>query len=719
MKKTGGKHRVPVVMQMEATECGAASLTMILAYYGRWMPLADVRYECGVSRDGSTLANIAKAAIHLGLEPAAYKIQPKDLNNIILPCICHWEFNHFIVVTGVGRNCVYVNDPARGRIRMSMEEFDRGMTGVVLTLQPTPDFQRGGHRASVMDFAFRRLAGAKEAMLFTFITGLLTAIVGVMMPVLTQIFTDNIITGRNPDWFRPFMLVFCLLMAVQVGIQVLIGIYQRAFSMKLSVVGNASFLWHVLHLPIGFFTQRSAGDIALRQNTAAGIADSLVRMFAPTVTNTVLLVLYLFFMMRYSLPLTAVAIGVTILNIIMVQIVADKQVDMSRAVERNSGKLNGVTMASLGCIETVKAAGAEDAFFRRWTQYFADFYNSQVRMNRTMAYLNTMPQLLIQMGNTMVLAIGTYYILNGQLTVGMLMAFQAFMSSFMTPVSDIVDTMSNIITMRSNMERMEDVFSTKQDPVFDNETEDFDDQGKLSGLLELRNVTFGYNRLSPPLLNDFSLTLQPGHSVALVGGSGCGKSTLAKIIAGLYQPWSGQVLFDGREMKDIPRQEFVSSVAVIDQDVVMFDGTLADNIKMWDGTMEDFAMILAAHQACIHDDIASRPGAYDAHVAEGGSNYSGGQRQRIEIATALVREPSILIMDEATSALDAVTEEKVMQTIRMMGITLVIVAHRLSTIRDCDEIIVMDHGNIVERGSHLQLMDNQQYYYRLMQSGEQ
>lgn len=747
-----------MVIQMEATECGAASLTMILAYYGLWQPLEKVRYECGVSRDGSSLANIYKAAIRYGLQPKAFKIEPDGISTLHLPLICHWEFNHFIVVTGYSRNHVYVNDPGRGKVRLSREEFDRGMTGVVMTMQPGPDFKRGGHRASVLSFARKRLEGAREAMLFTFITGLLTALVGVMMPVLTQIFADDILSGRNAAWFRPFMVLFCLLMALQVAIQAIVGIYRRAFSMKLSVVGNSSFLWHVLHLPINFFTQRSAGDIVMRQRSAASVAQTLVNMFAPTVTNVLLLVLYLFFMLRYSLTLTAVAIVVSLLNILLANMVADKQVDLSRTVERNDSKLTGITMASMGCIETVKAAGAEEAFFRRWTQYFASSYNAKIRYNRIMSYMSTLPHLLILTGNTTVLAIGTYYILQGEMTVGMLMAFQSFMTSFMNPVEMLVGTMSGMINMRSSMERMEDVFQMKQDPVFaaaaaaaaqplctattqpsctaapgaaeqnPAPTEPAAataaaapaaaaDNGKLSGHLELRNVTFGYSRLAKPLIEDFSLTLKPGHSVALVGGSGCGKSTLAKIIAGLHQPWSGQVLFDGREMKDIPRSEFVSSVAVIDQDIVMFDGTLSDNIKMWDNTMEDFAMMLAAHQACIHNDIASRPEAYDARVSEGGSNFSGGQRQRIEIATALVREPTILIMDEATSALDTLTEAKIMETIRIMGITLIIVAHRLSTIRDCDEIIVMDHGHISERGTHQQLMDSRGYYYQLMQSG--
>lgn len=718
-QKTGGRHKVPMMMQMEATECGAASLAMILAYHGLWKPLADVRYDCGVSRDGSSLGNVNKAAKALGMATQAYRIaKPSDLEKVQLPCICHWEFNHFIVVTGISKKYIYVNDPARGKLRLTYEEFDRGMTGVILTMKPSESFRKAGKPASIVSFAKERLSGAREALIFTFLTGLLLTITGAIMPLLTQVFADDILTQRHPDWFLPFMGVFCLLLVAQVGVTLLSGIYMRKFEMKLSVIGNASFLWHVLHLPIDFFTQRSSGDIVTRQRTASGIASSLVGQLAPFVTNVVLILLYLFFMLRYSLALTGVVVGITLVNMLLVRLIAERQTDMSRQVLRNEARLSGVTMASLNCIETIKAAGAENSFFRRWTGYFATSYNSIVRMNSTLAYFNTLPQLLTLLGNTLVLAIGTYYILNGAFTVGMLMAFQSFMASFNAPVGEIADTMSNLITMRSNMERMEDVYRSDPDVAVTAPASLVGNtHGKLTGKLELRNVTYGYSRLAPPLFSDFNLTLEKGRSVAIVGGSGCGKSTLAKIIAGLYQPWSGEVLYDGKPLTQIPRPEFVNSVAMIDQDITLFEGTLAENIKMWDTSMEDFAMVIAAMQADIHHDIAGRPDAYDMHITEGGTNLSGGQRQRVEIATALVREPALLIMDEATSALDAVTEERIMKAIRRMNLTLVIVAHRLSTIRDCDEIIVMDHGHVAERGTHEELMKKQGCYFELMKSG--
>lgn len=717
-QKTGGRHNVPMMMQMEATECGAASLAMILAYYGLWKPLADVRYDCGVSRDGSSLANVNKAAKALGMATQAYRIaKPTDLQKVQLPCICHWEFNHFIVVTGISKKYVYINDPARSKLRLTHEEFDRGMTGVILTMWPSENFKKAGKPASVLRFAKERLKGAREAIIFTFITGLLLTIVGVIMPLLIQFFADDILSQRRPEMFKPFMCVFGLLLVAEVGIELLMGIYDRKFEMKLSAIGNAQFLWHVLHLPIEFFTQRSAGDIFTRMNAASGMASSLVDKLAPLITNLVLLLLYLYFMLHYSMTLTGIVIAITIINMILVNVMSKRQTEMSRQMLRNESRLTGITMSSLGNIETIKAAGAENAFFNRWKGYFATNYNSVIRTNISMTYFGILPQLFVLIGNTLVLAIGSYYIITGNFTVGMLMAFQSFMGSFNKPVSDIADTMSSLITMRSNMERMEDVYRSEPDIAITAPASlTSEASGKLSGRLELRNLTFGHSRLAAPLFSNFNLTLQPGKSVAIVGSSGCGKSTLAKIIAGLYQPWSGEVLYDGKPLTQIPRPEFVNSVAMIDQDITLFEGTMAENIKMWDTSMEDFAMIVAASQANIHNDIAARPETYDMHITEGGTNLSGGQRQRVEIATALVREPSLLIMDEATSSLDAVTEAHIMKTIREMNLSLVIVAHRLSTIRDCDQIIVMDHGQIVEQGTHEELIKNNGRYFELFSS---
>ena len=715
--KSGGRHKVPMIMQMESVECGAASLAMILAYFGKWLPLSQVRYDCGVSRDGSNLKNISAAANNYGLKTKAFSIEPEDLRELPLPCIAHWDFQHFVVITGIRGNTIFMNDPARGKVKMPLSDADESLTGIVLTFEPGPDFERGGHRSSISSFVMEHLKSAREALLFTFITGLVIAFAGLASQIISQIYIDDILTGKNPDWFPLFITLFGILFLVQTVTQAIACIYSHSFHMKLSIIGNSSFLWHLLRLPMRFFSQHSPGDLIMRQQSAATIASSLVEKLAPVVTNVALLAIYIFFMMRYNMLLAGIAAATTIINLLMIRFVSEKQVDLIRVSERKKGKLMSGTMTNLSNIESVKAAGTEKEFFKRWSNMYASSYNSDVVMNRTISYLGTLPSLFVTLCNTIVLGLGTYYIIAGEMTVGMLMAFQSIMASFMTASDSIVGTFSSLLTLRADMERMEDVYRADTDIAVtghDKEIDTTDGAGKLKGGLELRHVSFGYNRLDPPLVDDFNLTLEPGKSVALVGPTGCGKSTLANIIAGINIQWEGDVLYDGKRLCEIDRATFVNSVAVVSQEHVIFNGTVADNIKMWDNTIEDFAMILACYQAQIHPDIASRLNGYESEMNDGGSNFSTGQLQRMEIATALVREPVILILDEATSALDARTEALVMNAIKDMGISLVIVAHRLSTVRDCDEIIVMDSGHAVERGTHDDLMANHGRYFDLM-----
>ena len=364
-------------------------------------------------------------------------------------------------------------------------------------------------------------------------------------------------------------------------------------------------------------------------------------------------------------------------------------------------------------MESIKAAGAETGFFKYWSGLWAHKFNVNANADKQQAQMALLPVMANALCSVAVLVLGAYLILQGDLTVGMLMAFQGFMGSFLAPVNELVNGSQKIVEMRSQMERVEDVMKYPEDH---RESEKEILQGKLGGLLEMKHVTFGYSPIQPPLIEDFNLRVEPGHSVALVGPSGCGKSTLAKLISGLYKPWSGEILFDGRPIESIPNEELTNSVAVIDQNVVLFDDTIAQNIRMWDPSIEDFTLMMACNDAEIRADIVSRPEGFDTKIVKGGQNFSGGQRQRFEIATALAREPIVLIMDEATSALDPKTEDEVMKRIRRMGPTQVIVAHRLSTIRDCDEIIVMDQGKILQRGRHEELMAQEGFYQKLMKS---
>ena len=712
----GRVKRVPVVMQMEALECGAASLGMVFAYWKKWLPLERLRIDCGVSRDGSNALNILKAARKYGMVAKGFRMEVERLRKVEDPAILHWNFCHFVVFNGFKGDKVSLNDPARGRVLVDMEEFNRSFTGIVLTFQPGPEFEPSGQHASVLSFVRQRMKSARAALLFTFLTGLLMAFVGLVSPVFSQIFMDDILSGKNPDWFKFFIGMYAVLVVFQFIVQVMQDFRWVIYQAQLDIEANTSFIWHVLHLPISFFQQRFAGDLVIRQQSNQTCAAHLVQKIAPAVVDISLLIIYLLVMSRYSLPLTAVGLTVAVLNLGLMRYIADKRMNLGRVLERDNGKLNGTTMSSIEGMETIRAAGAELGFFQRWSGVFATKLNSEVRQNKTSVYLEILPLLLQQLSANVILVLGAYLILKGELTIGMLTAFQGFMTSFMNPLNKLMDTGQTLIETRTQMERIEDVYNSERDVKDEALTEPITGSGKLGGKVEVRNVVFGYNPLSTPLLDGLSFTLEPGKSVALVGSSGCGKSTIAKLVSGLYEPWSGEILFDGMPRKEIQRAVFTNSVAMVDQDITLFEDSIANNVKIWDRSIEDFAMIMACRDAQIYTDIVTRPDGFNERLTEGGSNLSGGQRQRLEIASALAREPVVLILDEATSALDAATEERVMRSIRQAGISLIIIAHRLSTIRDCDEIIVLDKGHVMERGTHESLMREEGMYYQLMKN---
>lgn len=712
----GGVAKVPVVMQMEALECGAASLTMILAYYGKWIPLEQVRADCGVSRDGSNARNVLRAARSYGLIAKGYRYEPEDLKkNGSFPCIVHWNFNHFVVLDGFKGNKAYLNDPARGTYAVSMETFDQSFTGICLMFEPGEDFQPSGKPKSVLGFARKRLEGTGTAIAFVVLTTLITSLMGILNPAFSRIFLDRLLTGRNPEWLGPFLAALVLMAVVQLTVQWVQAVYSLKINGKLAVVGNSTFLWHVLRMPMEFFSQRMAGDIQQRQSTNASIANTLINTFAPLVLDAVMMVFYLVVMLRYSLPLTCIGLLSIVVNLVMSRVISQKRVNITRVQMRDAGKLAGATVAGVEMIETIKASGAENGYFEKWSGYQASVNTQQVRFAKLNQYLGMVPGLVSSLCNIAVLMLGVYLTMQGRFTVGMIMAFQGFLASFSAPAASLIGAGQTLQEMRTQMERIEDVMQYPPDVSYDGEEIDEDGEyDKLSGTVELRNVTFGYSRLDAPLIENFSMTLKPGSRVAFVGASGCGKSTLSKLISGLYQPWSGEILFDGKPMRDIGRSVFTGSLAVVDQDIILFEDTIRNNIKMWDNSIEDFEMILAARDAQLHEDIMQRDGGYDYKLTEGGKDLSGGQRQRMEIARVLAQDPTIIILDEATSALDAKTEYDVVKSIKDRGITCIVVAHRLSTIRDCDEIIVLDHGKVMERGTHQELFARNGLYTQLV-----
>ena len=697
--------KVPVVMQLEALECGAASLTMVMAYYGKWVPLEQVRSDCGVSRDGSKASNIYRAAKSYGFAAKAFRLSPESLRTKgKFPCIIHWSFNHFVVLDGFRGKYAYINDPARGFVKVGPEEFDQEFTGIVIELAPGEDFQPSGKPKSTLSFARKRLVGAGGAVAFVMLTTAIGYLFGIINSVTSRIFMDRLLMGQNREWLVPFISVMILLAVIQIAVAWAQAVYRLKINGKMAAIGSTSYMWKVLRMPMEFFSQRLAGDIQGRLVLNASVAGTLVNIFAPVLLNTVMMVFYLALMLRQSLLLTLIGVTALVINMVMARVISNKRVNITRVLLRDTGKLEATAASGIAMIETIKSSGAENGFFQKWAGYQASVNTQNIKAQRTEALLGKIPLFFTNLANYAVLVLGVFLTMQGKYTLGGVMMFQGFLSSFMAPAMTLVSAGQAIQEMRAQMERVEDVMEYPEDEALANQDGDETMLRKLQANLELKNITFGYSKLEKPLIEDFSLKLEGGQRVALVGASGSGKSTVSKLISGLYQPWSGEILFDGKPRSAYPRDVMVGSVAVVDQDITLFEDTIANNIKMWDNSIQDFEMIMAAQDAQLHDDITRLSGGYQHMLTSGGKNLSGGQRQRMEIARVLSQDPTIIILDEATSALDARTENDVMKAIRRRGITCVVIAHRLSTVRDCDEIIVLDHGKVAERGTHDELM---------------
>lgn len=713
---THGVCKVPVVMQLEMLECGAASLAMVLAYYGKWVALEQLRVDCGVSRDGSNAYNILKAAEHYGLETEGYTAETEDLrNDCIFPCIIHWNLNHFVVLRGFRGNKAYLNDPEKGAYSVPIEKFDECFTGVYLTFKPKPTFAASGKKRSVLEFTKKRLKGAGLAITFCILTAVIGAILNVISPAFQRIFIDELLTKNAPTWVGSFLICFSIFIVLQLIIALVQTIYSLKINGKFASIGSTSYMWKILKMPIAFFSQRMAGDIKIRKDSNASIANTLISVYAPLLLEFVMMIVYLVVMIRHSWILTIIGLVAIAIDVVVSNYISHKRINIARVAMRDAAKLESATLAGVEMIETIKSSGSENGYFAKWSGYQANVNSQNIRSLKLNQYLGMIPEFTSTMADILVLVVGVYLTMSGSFTVGMIMAFQGFLSSFMSPAQQLISVGQQIQEMRTEMERLDDVMEYPDDDAFAIDTlEEGKKYRKLSGDIEIKNVSFGYSPLAEPLIKNFNLSLKKGQSVAIVGSSGSGKSTMAKLISGLYQPWSGSILFDNKKTKQIEKSIFSSSVAVVDQDIVLFEDTIANNIKMFDETIEDYEVILAAKDAQLHDEILTRNEGYQYKIREGGKDFSGGQRQRMEIARVLAQDPTIIILDEATSALDAKTEFEVVKAIKDRGITTIVVAHRLSTIRTCDEIIVLNNGNIIARGTHDELMKSSSYYQDLI-----
>jgi NHLM bacteriocin system ABC transporter peptidase/ATP-binding protein len=712
--------RTPTLIQMEAVECGAAALRIVLAHYGRHVPAEELRVECGVSRDGSKASNVVRAARKYGLLAKGLKRDPNKLADLPVPFIVFWNFNHFVVVEGTSRGRVHLNDPATGPRAVTFEEFDQSFTGVVLALEKGLDFKPGGEHPGIVTALASRLRGTKGPLLYLFLAGLALVLPGLVVPIFSKVFVDEILVKHYETWMQPLLLAMtctALLMAVLTWVQ---KYCLMRFQASIALSSGAKFFWHLLRLPVGFYAQRSAAEIGSRASLNDKVAGILAGEVAQAFLNVTVVIFYVVLMIFYDVLLTLVGVAIAIANIIFLRIISRSRIDATQRLSIDGGKLFGASMSGLRLIETLKASGMESDFFRKWAGYQSKVMTGAQEVGAQENILRAVPPLLSAINGVLILAVGGFRVMDGHLTMGMLVAFQALMASFIGPINQLVSLGGRIQEMHGDMNRLDDVMKYPVDPAVQPQAaEGLGDSSaaKLKGHLELRDITFGYSRLAPPLLENFNLTLAPGARVALVGPSGCGKSTVSKLVMGLYEPWEGQICFDGAPRSQIPRSVLANSVAMVDQDICLFEGTIRENLTMWDATINESMVVEAAAAAEIHDVISARAGGYDAKVSEMGTNFSGGQRQRMEIARALVVEPTIVVLDEATSALDPVTEARIDDNLRRRGCTCLIIAHRLSTIRDCDEIIVLERGKVVQRGTHDVLMKNADgLYARLIQT---
>lgn len=711
--------KTPTVLQMEAVECGAASLSIVLSYYKSFIPLEELRISCGVSRDGSKANNILKAARQYGMEAKGYRKNPEDLRNMPWPVIIHWNFNHFLVLEGIQKDRVFLNDPVTGPREITFEELDQSFTGVVLTMKPAEGYVPQGKTSSLLSSLSSRIQGSEKALVYAIIAGLFLVLPGLVIPVFSKIFIDQVLLGHLNNWLFPLLVgmgITALLRALLIWLQ---RYYLLRLEMKLALSSSSRFFWHVLRLPIEFFSQRHSGDIASRVAINDRVAQLLSGQLAVAALNCVMILFYLLLMLQYSVLLAVVTVGVSLLNVIFMQFITRKRNDQNLRLLQESGKMQGVSMNGLQVIETLKSNSSESDFFVKWSGYQAKLLQSNQQFGVSNQFLMSVPTLLTSLGAVAVLFFGGFQVMDGALTIGSLVAFQSLAASFSQPVNEMVMLAGTIQEAGGSMKRLDDVLQYPVDRQIQSDLDEADEQkdsAKLSGQVQISNLTYGYSKLEAPLIDQFNLSIQPGMKVALVGGSGSGKSTIAKLIAGIYEPWEGEIRFDDLRRDEIARHRMGNSLAVVDQEIVLLEGTIKENITFWDATIPETDIVRAAKDAVIHDHIAERSGGYDHMISENGGNFSGGQRQRLEIARALSGNPSILILDEATSALDPATEKLVDDSLRRRGLTCITVAHRLSTIRDADEIIVLERGKIIERGTHTFLMEQNGYYTRLIQS---
>ncbi len=709
----------PVVIQMEKTECGAACLTMVLAYCGLYVPLSQIRSDCDTNRDGVNAATISKVANQYGLKAHGYRYSHDALmNKATYPCMILWEYNHFVILNGFRGKHAYINDPANGQVTIPLDDFWNSYSDFCMVFEKTPQFIPAGKPTGILSFAGDKLKKTKKTFIYMLLMTIVSALIGLLSPAFSHIFINKLQTSVNSEWLMILLLIMIGVAIIQLVTEIIGSISRLRISGRFCAIGASDFFYHALHLPISFYNQRSVGDIQSRQEDNETISSTLIESFTPLCFDMILMILYLTVMLHYSIILTVIGVVSIIINLFLSGIIAKRRENISRVLQQNKGRLYGTTAAGISMIETIKSGGAEEGYFERWADTHSKVVNQTTSYSLVDAFLGNLTSAISSLSNIFVLFLGVFLVMNGKLTQGAIMAFQGYLNLFYSPVRLLADTRNGIMEMRGKAERLDDVMNYPLDPITE-EKSDIVTHKQLSGNVEMKNVSFSYSKHSEQILKNISFSVNPGQSIAFVGKSGCGKSTLAKLLTGLYLPLTGEILYDGKPIDSIDRETFTGSVSMVEQNIILFDDTVAKNIRLFDDTIDDSVVVRAAKDACIHDEIMLRPGGYQHHMRENGKDYSGGQRQRIEIARALALEPKILILDEATSALDALTEQEVLDSISKRNITRIIIAHRLSAIRNCDKIYVLDDGAIVESGTHEELINTDGLYKQLVANGQE
>ncbi|HTW97238.1 MAG TPA: NHLP family bacteriocin export ABC transporter peptidase/permease/ATPase subunit [Acidimicrobiales bacterium] len=713
------RRRVPTILQMEAVECGAAALAMILALYGRWVPLEQLREQCNVNRDGVDALNLVRAARRLGLTAKGLRGETDDLGQVRLPAIVLWNFNHFVVVEGAGPKGVWINDPAVGPRRVAWSEFDVAFTGIMLVLEPGETFEPAGRAPSLLASLGARLRGTKSGLWLCLLAGIGLILPGLTVPVVLRVFVDDLVqSGASSTSVGVLAGILLGAAAVSVAFTWIQQVTLVRLAARLSLSMSTRFFSHLFRLPISFFQQRYAGTLVTRTNVNDQVAQLLSSQFSTALLQVLTAAFYAVLMCLYSTSLALVTLGCGLLNLVALRLVARRRTDANRRLVVDSAKLTSTAMGGLQNIESVKAIGEENGLFSRWAGQQAKVANARADLGPPTVVLDAVPGLLVMMNTFVILALGSWRVLDGSLSLGTLAAFQVLAANFSTPISQLVGLGSTVQEMAGKLASVDDVLNHPVDPevlVHESGREPATlPRGRLRGAVELRELSFGYDRGRPPLIEGLSMSIRPGERVAIVGRSGSGKSTVAKLVCGLYQPWSGQVRLDGTDRRDLPPRLLAASLALVDQDIMLFEGTVRDNVTLWDPTIAQANVARATRDAVIHRDLIARPGGFDRMVEEAGRDWSGGQRQRLEIARALATDPSIVVLDEATSALDPIVEAEIDSHLRARGCTCLIVAHRLSTVRDADQIVVMDNGTAVEQGTHESLIARGGLYTQLV-----